>query len=124
MILLSAPVAQCATHESSARGIPSSHLEPPHKVAHRFSLYSITMAPLSATDIATLCLHNEKYLYGQVHQTEHRIALWSKWNVDWDGAKVLEIGCGQGDFTAVLAEAVGPDGHVTAVDPGPLTYGG
>jgi Methyltransferase domain len=35
----------------------------------------------------------------------------------------LEIGCGQGDCTEVLAEAVGPTGHVDAIDPAPLDYG-
>lgn len=40
-----------------------------------------------------------------------------------DGARVLEVGCGQGDMTAVLANAVGPSGSVVAVDAGPPTYG-
>lgn len=34
-----------------------------------------------------------------------------------------QLGCGQGDTTAVLAEAVGDEGRVTAVDPGSLDYG-
>ncbi len=33
------------------------------------------------------------------------------------GARVLEIGAGQGDFTVPVADAVGPSGHVVAVDP-------
>ena len=44
----------------------------------------------------------------------------------WDipaGSRVLEIGCGQGDMTVVLAEAVGQDGHVTAVDIANREYG-
>jgi len=44
----------------------------------------------------------------------------------WDiprGGKISEIGCGQVDCTAVLAELVGPEGHVTAIDPGPSDYG-
>ena len=32
------------------------------------------------------------------------------------GAAVLEIGCGQGEMTALLAETVGPRGRVVAVD--------
>ena len=40
-----------------------------------------------------------------------------------EGEKVLELGCGQGDATTVLASAVGETGHITAVDPGELTYG-
>jgi ubiquinone/menaquinone biosynthesis C-methylase UbiE len=39
------------------------------------------------------------------------------------GASVLEIGCGQGDMSIVLAAAAGPTGHVTALDPGALDYG-
>ena len=39
------------------------------------------------------------------------------------GAKVLEIGPGQGDCTVVLAAAVGDEGRVDAVDPGDLDYG-
>lgn len=43
--------------------------------------------------------------------------------VPLEGAKVLELGCGQGDSTAVLAAIVGSAGHVTGVDPGSLDYG-
>lgn len=81
------------------------------------------MNALSAPSIASLCLHNQKHFEVQLHQTEHRLALISKWNIDLQGAKVLELGCGQGDCTAVLAEAVGATGHVTAVDPAALSYG-
>jgi SAM-dependent methyltransferase len=35
------------------------------------------------------------------------------------GQEVAEIGCGPGYFTARLARAVGPSGHVYAVDPEP-----
>lgn len=37
------------------------------------------------------------------------------WNIP-TGASVLEIGCGQGEFTVCLADAVGPTGRVVAVD--------
>ncbi|KAJ5940554.1 hypothetical protein N7516_000722 [Penicillium verrucosum] len=39
------------------------------------------------------------------------------------GSKILEIGCGQGDFTLVAAYMVGDQGHVTGIDPAPLDYG-
>ena len=39
------------------------------------------------------------------------------------GLKVLEIGCGQGDTTVVLADTVGESGHVTAIDIAPPDYG-
>ena len=53
---------------------------------------------------------------------EHRINLVKFWGIT-PGSRVLEIGCGQGDCTTVLADAVGPDGHVDAVDPGAPDYG-
>ena len=34
-----------------------------------------------------------------------------------EGSKVLDLGCGNGDITALLAEKVGSKGHVTGVDP-------
>ena len=36
---------------------------------------------------------------------------------------ILEVGCGQGDLTAVLAHACGPEGHIDAFDPAPPGYG-
>jgi SAM-dependent methyltransferase len=39
------------------------------------------------------------------------------------GSTILEVGCGQGDMTAVLADAVGPHGRVVAVDTAPRSYG-
>ena len=58
----------------------------------------------------------------QVVQTEFRMQLVRSWRIP-DGAKVLEIGCGQGDMTAVLANAVGDRGHVIAVDIADPGYG-
>ncbi|MBS1701481.1 MAG: class I SAM-dependent methyltransferase [Armatimonadetes bacterium] len=55
-------------------------------------------------------------------QTAHRRRMLETWSIP-AGSKVLEVGCGQGDMTAVLMEAVGPDGHVTAVDLASPTYG-
>lgn len=55
-------------------------------------------------------------------QFEHRMKLVEFWGI-MPGSRVLEIGCGQGDCTVVLAEAVGESGHVDAVDPGAPDYG-
>ncbi|MDJ0380047.1 methyltransferase domain-containing protein [Streptomyces sp. G-G2] len=55
-------------------------------------------------------------------QTLHRTALVRGWGIE-PGARILEIGCGQGDMTAVLADAVGPRGHVLAVDVADPSYG-
>ncbi len=55
-------------------------------------------------------------------QTRFRQDLVAAWAIP-DGASVLEIGCGQGDTTAVLADAVGPNGRVVAVDIADPGYG-
>ncbi|HAT53934.1 MAG TPA: hypothetical protein DCW31_01570 [Lactobacillus sp.] len=58
----------------------------------------------------------------QEHQTAYRIALAKDWQIQ-PGARLLELGCGQGDMTAVLAAAVGEHGQVVAYDPAPRDYG-
>jgi ubiquinone/menaquinone biosynthesis C-methylase UbiE len=81
------------------------------------------MAPnLDAKIIASYCISDNKNPNVQVGQTEHRINLVLKWGVA-EGDHVLELGCGQGDCTAVLATAVGEKGTVTAIDPAPPEYG-
>ncbi|MGW6929631.1 methyltransferase domain-containing protein [Lentzea sp. NPDC054927] len=58
----------------------------------------------------------------QVVQTRYRIDLARTWQIP-EGARVLEIGCGQGDMTAVLADRVGPGGRVVGTDVAPPDYG-
>ena len=58
----------------------------------------------------------------QTAQTKFRMDLVDGWHIK-PGASVLEIGCGQGDMTAVLAEAVGPTGHVLGLDIAHPDYG-
>jgi len=53
---------------------------------------------------------------------DHRLELISFWNIA-PGSRVLELGCGQGECTVALADAVGPEGHIDAVDPGSPEYG-
>ena len=55
-------------------------------------------------------------------QTEHRFKLAEFWNIK-EGKTVLEIGCGQGDTTAVLAYFVGDKGLVHGIDIGSQAYG-
>lgn len=55
-------------------------------------------------------------------QSAHRQRLVDLWPIE-NGARLLEIGCGQGDMTAVLARVVGPLGHVVAVDIADPSYG-
>ncbi|KAI0805382.1 SAM-dependent methyltransferase [Xylaria sp. FL0064] len=60
----------------------------------------------------------------EIAQAAHRIRLVNEWhNIIYPGARVLELGCGQGNTTAVLAEAVRETGHVDALDPAPPDYG-
>ncbi|KAH6872692.1 SAM-dependent methyltransferas-like protein [Alternaria rosae] len=77
---------------------------------------------LDATYIARLSLHDPHNFSIQLAQTLHRIKLLQQWNIS-TSSKVLELGCGQGDCTTVLACAIGEQGNVVAVDPADLTYG-
>jgi hypothetical protein len=58
----------------------------------------------------------------QLPQTSHRIEIVKAWNIPLDGQSVLEIGCGQGDASVVLAKAVVGE-RVTAWDPASPDYG-
>ncbi|RHZ67116.1 hypothetical protein CDV55_107833 [Aspergillus turcosus] len=77
---------------------------------------------LDAAAIARVSLHNPAHFSIQHSQTVHRLVLLQHWNIPAD-SKVLELGCGQGDCTTVLASAVGEQGRVVAVDPAELSYG-
>lgn len=57
----------------------------------------------------------------QLRQLEHRCRILA--GVSLSGQSVLEIGCGQGDMTVALANAVGEEGRVVAMDSAPTDYG-
>ena len=76
----------------------------------------------AAASIARLSLHDATNFNIQHSQTIHRLNLVKQWNIS-TSSKVLELGCGQGDCTTVLADAVGEQGMVVAVDPADLDYG-
>ena len=76
-------------------------------------------------DLENIARHtawSAEHLDVQRVQTQFRMQLAEGWQIP-QGAKVLEIGCGQGDMTAALANAVGTQGHVTAVDIASPEYG-
>ena len=79
---------------------------------------------LDPVALATMCpvLKPEHTHTVIVPQMEQRVEFIRYWNIQ-PGERVLEIGCGQGDATVVLATAVGDHGHVTALDPASLDYG-
>ncbi|RAH57050.1 SAM-dependent methyltransferas-like protein [Aspergillus piperis CBS 112811] len=76
----------------------------------------------TAASIARLSLHDPNNFHIQHSQTLHRLTLLQHWAIP-AGSKLLELGCGQGDCTTVLASAVGEQGSVVAVDPADLDYG-
>jgi predicted methyltransferase len=78
----------------------------------------------SPEELVTFLLHLPPYSDPKhnLASVTHRQNLVKLWKIP-RGAKVLEIGCGQGDFTVPLADAVGPTGHVIATDPMPPDYG-
>lgn len=55
-------------------------------------------------------------------QLKHRQSLVNVFGLE-EGMRILEIGCGQGDTTVVLADAVGDKGYVLAVDIADPGYG-
>ena len=76
----------------------------------------------AASTIAAYHIGDPRHLHVEVGQALHRIHLANQWRIP-RGSRILEIGCGQGTCTAVLAEVAGPEGHVDAVDPGAPDYG-
>jgi len=66
--------------------------------------------------------HHPQALAIQTVQTAYRLRLVDRWLLE-PGMRILEIGCGQGDMTTVLADVVGPNGHVLATDPAGASYG-
>ncbi|PYH65818.1 class I SAM-dependent methyltransferase [Aspergillus vadensis CBS 113365] len=51
------------------------------------------------------------------------LALTQAWDIE-QGSRVLDIGCGQGESSLVLALINGSHGHITAIDTAPPNYGG
>ena len=70
-----------------------------------------------SSKLLELCsyVQSENRKDAMLQQMQHRMALVDFWDVH-EGWKVLEVGCGEGVMTVALADAVGDDGLVTAVD--------
>lgn len=79
-------------------------------------------SPDRITELADAMAAADRDRAVQEVQTRYRAELVRRWDIA-PGARVLEVGCGQGDMTAVLADAVGPHGHVLAVDVADPSYG-
>ncbi len=76
--------------------------------------------PLQVTEL--MLAHQSGSQAHQLAQTEYRFQIAQAMKLA-PGSRILEIGCGQGDMTAVLANQVGPCGKVVAVDPADPSYG-
>lgn len=74
----------------------------------------------------TIAFLNKYNLFESDHvqhiQLQHRLDLVEAFDIQ-KGMRVLEIGCGQGDTTVALANAVGETGYVDAIDIASPQYG-
>jgi len=77
---------------------------------------------LDTDAITHLLPHDNRTFEAQAERVQERVNYAIFWDVR-EGESILEIGCGQGECTAVLATAVGEHGKVTALDPAPPDYG-
>jgi SAM-dependent methyltransferase len=69
-------------------------------------------------------LHNDSAISKSISiaQFKHRRELIENWSIP-TGSNILEIGCGQGECSLVLADTIGPQGTVTAIDTASPSYG-
>jgi ubiquinone/menaquinone biosynthesis C-methylase UbiE len=74
----------------------------------------------TAAFLSTYKLFEEDFI--QQVQLQHRLDLVEAFHIQ-KGMHILEIGCGQGDTTVALAEAVGENGYVVAIDMARPDYG-
>lgn len=86
----------------------------PISSASTIASYAIQPSPPSRTSLSI-----------ELSQATHRVHLINAFPSINPGARLLEIGCGQGTSTQALAHAIcgSPPGHITALDPASLDYG-
>jgi len=83
------------------------------------------LKPIKLNNSTTRFLSTYKLFEGdeiQQIQLQHRLDLVKEFGIK-KGMSVLEIGCGQGDTTVALADAVGEDGKVVGIDIASRNYG-
>lgn len=73
-------------------------------------------------ELLSACLHRETDRENVLEGFRHRLKLCRAWDIP-AGSQILDIGCGQGESSLVLALRNGPDGLVTGIDNGPPEYG-
>src|SRR4051812_14495038 len=75
-------------------------------------------------DILLSCFRQEPTLKERFHVPRfiERLALVKAWEIK-PAQRLLDIGCGQGESSIVLALEQGEFGHVTAIDTAPSGYG-
>ncbi|GJN70287.1 hypothetical protein PLIIFM63780_003123 [Purpureocillium lilacinum] len=81
------------------------------------------MSDLQPTLNSLLACYPAKQSKAVVAQFVHRLALCKAWGIAQGPDRLLDIGCGQGECSLVLASVVGPTGHVTGTDVAPPDYG-
>lgn len=96
--------------------------QPPSQTSAHGKLRFHTDSMLPIDRIAPLMAAYEHSPDAQLSQTRFRAVIADRWSIR-EGMRPLEIGCGQGDMTAVLANAVGAQGHITAIDRAEPDYG-
>ncbi len=102
-----------------------------HLLANAFSIRCAKATPSMSSNEAILDTLSASFLHQGSDRDKtldstfsHRIELCRAWGVgDKTPLQVLDVGCGQGESTAVLAYFVGKSGHVTGLDPAEPSYG-
>ncbi|MCM3318137.1 class I SAM-dependent methyltransferase [Rummeliibacillus stabekisii] len=84
------------------------------------TLKSIELSESTLTFLSTYKLFEEDEV--QQVQLQHRLDLVKEFEIK-KGMRILEIGCGQGDTTVALADAVGEEGKVIGIDNASREYG-
>ncbi|KAL2260167.1 hypothetical protein VTK26DRAFT_5926 [Humicola hyalothermophila] len=81
------------------------------------------LSAIAWEDIWSSYLHKESERSIIAKRFQHRINLCQVWGIE-PGWQILDIGCGQGESSLVLASFTGPSGLVTGIDTAPPGYGG